>query len=306
MFSRAAKYALISAPLFLGACLDDSGDPSASVPPGEVLARLDYSVSGDRLITRDTTKAFAYCVNDSLTADPSRERYDTVRFSILGDTLTLRPPADTLDSDLVIQEYLLMIRQAGGEGIEGIWKTGPMRYSYVSGPLTPSRKAELDSKYAWDTEDTRYFYAYNVFKAGTITQYGDYDFGEKFIRDWNRGRPILTIAESSSFAIDPRRVDKHTVDLKGRKTGETVRITFMNTFDRLYESDDPSHPAHLYHINPTTCPNDFQPSWYTAFLQANRKADAAAKRGPSGPNKPARPLEKPSEGRFRGSFPGSL
>jgi hypothetical protein len=279
MLSRAFRSAFLSVPLFLGACLDDSGGPSASVPPGEVFARLGYSVSGDMLIIHDTWQAFAYCVYDTLKADTSRDRYDTVRFSILGDTLTLLPPADTLDSDLVIQENFLLIRQADGKGIEGTWKPGPMRYSHVSGLLTPSRKAELDSQYAWDTEDARYFYAYDVFKAGTLTQYGNYDFGEKFIRDWNRGRAILTIVDSSSFAIDPRKVDKHTVELKGRKTGETVRMTFRDNFDRLFESDDPSHPAYLYHLKPTTCPNDIEPSWYTAFLYANRKTDAVAKSG---------------------------
>ncbi len=271
MLSRALRSAFLTIPFFLGACLDDSSRDPAFVPPGEALSKWAYSVSGDSLIIQGSKRSFSYCLLDSLVSDSSSGNADTVRFSIVGDTLNLFPLPDTLDDGTVIQETFQMLRHAPGAGIEGVWKTGPIRYRHLSGQLDAARKAELDSQYAWNTEDAEYLYSFNEFKTGTLYQYAVFDWGEKFMRDWKRDRWTLLPGDSSHFALDAKRVDKHAVELKGRISGETVRLTFQDNFERGYTSDRPEHPESWFRLNPTTCPNDVYPPWLFEFLNANQK-----------------------------------
>jgi hypothetical protein len=278
--------------MVLSACLDDSGTRPDSVPLGALQSSLNYSVSGDQLIYHTPAWEDRYCILDSLAVDKSSARDDTIRFSIVGDTLILTPKPESLDSGLVIQETFLLIRQAEGLGLEGVWKTGPMRYSHLSGVLTPAWKALLDTQYARNTEDAQYFYAYHEFKRGTLTHYSDYDWAEKFIRDWKRGWWDISHGDTSfdPYAVEMRRLDKQNVEIKGGKTGEKVRITFLDNGDRHYESDVAEHPAAWFRSKPTTCPNEYQPSWYTLFLQANRKDGEAAKRAANAASLPGKPF----------------
>lgn len=277
MLPRAVGSVFLTIPLFLGACLDDSGGDTAFVPPGDPQTKFAYSVSGETLIIQGSKRSISYCLLDSLVTDSSSGKPDTARFSIVGDTLNIIPDPDTLDGGIVIQETFQMLRHSAGRGIEGVWKTGPVRYRHLSGLLDPDRKAELDSEYAWNTEDAEYMYTYSEFKAGTLNQYAVYDWGEKFMRDWNRDRGTLLPVTRSRIAVEAKRVDKHVVELNGKISGETVRVTFLDDFDRGYTSNLPEHPGTWFRMNPTSCPNDVYPPWFPEFLVANQKEVPMAK-----------------------------
>ena len=67
-------------------------------------------------------------------------------------------------------------------------------------------------------------------------------------------------------------MDRKTVQLKGLKTGEIVTLKLNDKGDRSYSSSNPNHPAFEYQEEPTSCPQEDQPAWYTSeFLNPNTK-----------------------------------
>jgi hypothetical protein len=254
----------------LTACLDDSGSPDR--PAGDPLEQLAYTVSGDRLIVQHSGDAVLQCWGDSAHTEKPEAKFDTVRFSLSGNTLVFFPAPDTFSS-AVVQYKDTLIRQGQGEGLEGgWWEIAGHGYEAVSGELPGAQKDELDSEMAWSRARAPLSQAYTEFKNGIVTVFGDAATADLFILDWNQGEYPRATPDSSLYAMDLKRVEKHIVELKGEKTGETVRITLQNNGDRHYESSNAAHAPYWYRAKPTSCPNEYKPAWYQAFLEANRKA----------------------------------
>lgn len=91
--------------------------------------------------------------------------------------------------------------------------------------------------------------------------------------------------DSARYDIALRIVDDNTVELTGKLSGETVRITFSpgennlgESGKRVYSSSDPAHAPFTHDDPPHACPDPFEPAWYWDFLGANaRKLPGAPK-----------------------------
>lgn len=263
----AAPYALLFTAAMLSGCLFDNppGTPGA---PGAVVNTSAYSVKGNTLILPPTARTSAYCEMDDLITHVDTTEADTVEFKIAGSTLTVTWDKDTTETGAVVVQSLVLTRQGSGSGLNGLWLSVRQEYTVVSGTLSESEKAEYDDNVESDSIRRLETKSWLGFNNGQITSYERRDHAALFIRDWQNVESG-SLPNSTTYAIDVKAIHPSTVELKGRENGEIVRITWSGRSDRTYTSSLPGHAVHRYFRTPTSCPNEFEPEWYGAFLQAN-------------------------------------
>jgi len=111
-----------------------------------------------------------------------------------------------------------------------------------------------------------------VFADGILTTYSDRKTAANFLAAWNgHYTESPTEADSAVYAVTVRVLDPHTLELKGRITGETVRITIENDGVRTYSSTLPGHGFYRHDEPAQTCPNESVPNWYYEFIAGNKK-----------------------------------
>jgi hypothetical protein len=77
-------------------------------------------------------------------------------------------------------------------------------------------------------------------------------------------------SSSDLYDVQVRIVDQRKVKLQGRKTCETVAISYESPRDhRIYSSDNPGRLS--YRSSDFPCPYDREIYWYGQFLEMNRK-----------------------------------
>jgi hypothetical protein len=294
---------------FTGCLLGNSGDGAVSM--GGEAAVIPYVLAGNKIISGGQPDTDFYCEGDVPHTEVYPGHPDTVEFQVSATTMTIYNSIDTSRLGVVVQRIATLLRVGPGSGVEGTWKEGDQSYRVLSGTLSAEEKAEYDS----DLVRSKKYMAYTeysvVIGAGRITTYVDARTADRFIADWNgtlSDHP--EDADSLRYDMTAKAVDKYTVELKGRKTGETVRVTRSPLGDMTYTSDNPAHAAYHYIHNARTCPNDPQPQWYSEFQSNNSKEPGILQK--SGQIHPKADFSRPLQGLprpFRGfplKSPGSF
>jgi hypothetical protein len=264
---------IVLAAMALSGCVTGGDGGKLPQPPtGEPVSITPYVVQGDRLLIpvyADTTYG---CHGDTLVSLIDTVPADTVPFQIRGDTLTLITSVDTPPEGAVVENLLLLVRSGGQNGLEGTWRYGDQDFRVASGTLTAWQKDELDERIA----GLRYSYTFNeyayVFESGAIRAYKDEKTAERAMARWY-GTDLNLKAEADSliYDMDARMVDKYTVEYRGRRTSETIRVTKMPNGDLDFVSLDPAHAAAHIPKKPAACPGAPIPAWYFDFQAENRK-----------------------------------
>lgn len=249
-----------------------NGNPTSSFPDkGIATDTFTYIRTGDSLMI--TGKAKGFCWGNDLISKPDGIYRGAVLYILDHDTLMLKTGRTSMGSadgvDTVIWEtYTVHIRQGFGTGLKGLWRITGERAELVKGNPTPDQQQRLDMYLGYDAEEMAAFPGFVEFEDARLIYHTDADLAGKFLYDWNHAHPGVSI-DSSSYAIEIRAIGKSAVELKGKKTDETVQITLSADNSRRYTSDSPSHLPYTYEGVPTACPNHFAPQWYDQFLWDN-------------------------------------
>jgi hypothetical protein len=267
-FRSALAAGLFLAAAALTGCLfgNSSDDPGA---PGEQTASTAYTARGNWIITPAHSDTETYCEDDSLVIDIQEQNLDSVEFEVTATSLKIFPDADTLfESGALVQYIAVFTRVGSGAGLGGLWENTGEEYRVVSGTPSEAEKAEQENDRKRNLLFRAYFHSWARFADGKIVSYADRESARQFVSSWNDEFINDFESDSARFAVTVKAVDKHTVELKGRKTGETVRLT-QTMEATTFSSDNPGHALHRYLENPKSCPNEYSPEWYSDFLQAN-------------------------------------
>lgn len=239
------------------------------------------------IITSETTDTSYWCSGSQVELDRNTDGPDTITFDISGKILTLHVGMDTLRSGAVLEMLTVAQRISGsGSQLEGSWTFSELTYRVVSGIMTAEEIAEHEKDMAMSKAFQAYMTNTVEFSRGMITTHIDGNTAAQFTAEWNGTFTHNNYYEpdSADYSVVLKTIDQYTVELKCVKSGETVRLKITPKGDRTYTSDKPEHAQHVFLTDAKTCPNLFQPEWYSEFLRDNAKStilDGAGKRGGS-------------------------
>jgi hypothetical protein len=257
------------------------GGPATMTMPGTFRATAD-SIYVSITTPSDTS---SYCMQDSLVT-----RIDTggvqdesgIPYSLSGNSLTLYSSpvfGDSTGYDVI--DTMILIRMGSGAGLQGVWNLSSYGYKVLSGILPDSVRHEMDSTIADMNQKIRsgemsaqLTFSGNQFTEVFSSQYS-YDWAGTYIHYWTSCNGSTYNPDTCTYAVSAVKVNSTTVQLQGKKTNETVTITWNTANDQVYTSSDTSHHAFTYYTNPTTCPNPAAPDWFSSFLVANIKSSTA-------------------------------
>ncbi len=259
---------------FMG-CLSSSNSDEPVIP-GTEMEQVQYSLQGDFFIYPPQPRTHFECGPNSeiiKTVDTTIE--EKFKFEIHGDSLHFLEwdHRDRSNSGAVIQWFDKYYRIGAGVGIEGVWKNTGKDFRIDSGSIS----IEKEAYYRRSTSDSslkknRFFDLYQKFSGGIETVYLDRYSAEEFIANWN-GTYLINgeIADSANYRIQVTKIDAHTVELQGQINMEKVTIKETDDGSRFFESTNPSHAKFKSERNPLSCPDKYEPDWYSEFLTANPK-----------------------------------
>lgn len=269
----ASALACALASALLSACFTGNDSTERTVMTGDA---VPYHVEGNKIIQGPSVVTIQYCVGSRMEKFTDTGDGDTTEFEVSGNTLTLRE-YETLESGAVVREDIILTRQGRGSGIEGSWRYSDAAWSVASGTPTAEERADLDGEVAMGREIFADMDVILTFQGGKMSFAYSYVLSEVFVKQWNRNLGGFP-ADSALYDIDVRALDGKTVELKGRKSGEVVRVVFSGEGDRTYTSSNANNPPHTYYVQAKTCPNELEPDWFEAFKGANSKNPVMEKR----------------------------
>jgi hypothetical protein len=277
-----AAFLIVSAlaTLSLTACFTDSAsgpDADTAQDAGVLIRSFAYHVEGNRIITDAYAKPEPYCDGDELILDTSTpDRPDTVEFSISGSTLYHFYPSFTSDSGgATLRQRLRFTRTSSGSGLVGSWVYADADYQILSGALSSGEKADLEDLMKRIRPTPALKKTTLVFTRDSVSRYEDSRTADLFINGWNTGYGEDTdLPDSALYEISVKALDGKTVELKGKKTGETVRIAIRENGDRVYTSSVAGHEEFRYLETPVACPQVYYPNWFLEFEQTNARVPA--------------------------------
>lgn len=261
------------AALAFSGCLLGNSDGGGTASLGFTSKSRTYIISENRIIFQPEVKTRSYCPPDgALETVIDTLRSDSSEFGIEGDLLRVVVDTDSTESGAVVKEMFVFGRTGMGTGIEGTWNFRIPEYEVVSGLLTAKEKAKRDSGVLIFQYGMKFTTSSITLSKGTITTFEDTRTADLFMESWNGTYPFV-VREPDSLGLDifAKIIDPYTVELKGRKTGEIVRILMAPNRDRTYTSDKPGIAEYRHLRNPKSCPNDFEPQWFLDFEVANAK-----------------------------------
>jgi hypothetical protein len=265
-------------------------EPVPSTPQPDVITiHSTYTVNGDKITeqVQDSLYQFKVCADsalDSIVDTVILPVLRTLVFRVTGDTLLIQNSVDSadkrwLDSNAVVHKYEQFIRIGAGTGLEGSWRYDGLTYRITAGQMTDSEKAELDTS-AMASKFWMYFSNDVVVTitqttiARIITSY----WSELFLFKWNNAPSAYYYADSEVYAVDISQEGISQVRLAGRVSTEVVTITYDSAANWNYLSTNTLHAPYTYFATPDTCPNEFRPSWWDEFMNANAKSLGTPKR----------------------------
>jgi hypothetical protein len=268
------KYALYPAGFLLAVaaltgCLFGNSS-EGTVNPGEVIRTIPYRVEGNALVLGPYYADVPWCSGEILHKESPLIGENVLTLKLEASTFTIFIDTATLESGATLERVSRYSRVGSGTGLEGLWSFTKREQRLVSGILTQEEKDGLENDERLDDRDAAYTHFWLRFTGGKLLTYQKREYAKRFIADWNGEFAQMNDADSARYAITVKAVDQNTVELKGRKNGETVRIT--HSFEvTTYSSDTPGHALHRFFSKPETCPNEEIPLWYREFLDANAK-----------------------------------
>lgn len=253
-------------------CLFENPSSDNPAPNGEMVEAVPYSVIGNTIRTPAYDDTLTSCSGNGLTMSVVHHPADYLFFEVKDATLKTYRFPDSLESGAVAKFSSVYSRIGFGHGIEGKWSATGREYSVVAGVLSVREREELESLIGSYREYLARADFSLEFSRDSVKVLVDEDHSADFIDRWNgKSSTFPQDADSARFDIDLKRMYRNTVELKGRKTGETVRLVQNMAGDVWYSSDVEGHPDLIYRGRPKSCPNTEFPAWYLEFLQANRK-----------------------------------
>lgn len=261
---------ILCAASFTGCLTGNSANGASGTVLGDEVHSEEYTVSGNRIITPVSSDTVRYCSGDSMRTEIYPDGPDSLEYSISDRVLSISNPPNTLQSGAVMQWAFLYTRSGYGSGLEGSWTFSGLDYRIISGAMTAAEKTENDHQRDYKGPLFELIRTTLVFGDGLWRTFQDRSDARIMIVTWN-GALFADPAEADSakYDIALREVDAKTVELQGRKSGETVRLE-RTSEGTVYTSDRAGHAPFTYYTDPKTCPND-GPEWYDAFKSANLK-----------------------------------
>lgn len=269
LLTLSAFFALLAA----GCVSSSDTDPADSTSgiPEKHFKSGTYAVAGDSLVFHQVEQLSTACFGDSLRTETHDAGVFSEAFELEGNQLRIVDMPGTQPSGAVTRWMETYTRIGNGSGIDGVWQWSDIQLHVVSGSPTDSELA--DEKQFLDED--RAMHADAIIRI-TLDK-GHFEINswvrlaERYARDWKNGEAYDLDVPPTDFSIEVKALDASTLELKGLRTGETVRRTLSFEGDDTYTSDNPAHAAHVYHHAPAACPNPSQPLWYGDFLEANKK-----------------------------------
>lgn len=234
-----------------------------------------YTLSGDRMImvTPGDTSSFCAGAERRIAALPAE--IDTLEFALAGDRLTVlnSPEADgpaEAGPRPLVRVAWEADRVGRGSGLEGHWRIRRFHHQIVSGVLGDSlARAWKDRMEAWKLGNSLGVSEIE-FKEGRAYARKDIRWADLFLAEWNGDLDPAAAADSALLDVVAKVLDKYTVELTGRKTGETVRIAFDRHGIKTFSSSVPGRPVQTEQREPASCPEG-EESWFQAFLAGNAR-----------------------------------
>jgi len=250
----------------------DGGD--ANPPAGA----SSYTVVGNKIVTPAHEVTTNTCNGSESQTQVTKVPSDSAVFEVSADSLKIASGTDTAASGAIVHFTSIFARVGSGSGLEGQWRLIEQAYQVISGTLTTVEKTNYES----NNSNSRYLLSTFVnstleIGSGKITSSIEANTAGLFMESWNGSNPyVYHKADSTRFDMTAKAIDAHTLELKGRKTGETVTLVMTSSSsnfsgDVVYTSDKAGNATYHYNADAKTCPNPAQPDWYLAFQNANLK-----------------------------------
>jgi hypothetical protein len=267
---------------------------------------VNYTKQGNFIIVSHAYQIsrYSYCSGNSLSEyfDTIQPGYDTTEYANSGDSLWLiMPPETTYSSYTAYQTELVFLRNGTGTGLVGKWGVCGIDYRILSGSFSTTERQSLDSSNAtmvamYDSMGMEYVFTGAMVKLGYR---GGYNYATSFITSWNSPSWNGNPADSALYDISVAALSNTKVRLTGRKSGEIVTIVWTagSAPDQTYTSSNPAHAPNTYFQNPTACPDNPEPDWWSGFLSDNEKTGllkrlAKTASGPAAPGLTVMPAKK--------------
>lgn len=249
---------------------NDSGQAVAEDP----ISTEKYALRDGNIVLASYvyTRTFCGLTGELAHVETTRPEF-AIPFELSGNTMKWFTGPDYSDrSDLDIRLAKVLTRDGYGSGIEGHWRLSRYEFRVQSGTPTAEESAYFSDLLSKEDPYTRYNHLHWVITKSTIMDYIDAESALYFRALWNGAeKQTPDSADSAKYDISVSIADKHTVELRGARTGETVRIGIGNDGSRAYASDFAGHEDYRYGTIPETCPNLSAPEWYDQFLEGNEK-----------------------------------
>lgn len=240
----------------------------------------EYSVDQDRILMTTVGDTLSYCDGPDRKVLGHPTETDTLKFHIGGDRLKVFNAPETdgpaVGAGPVVQISWEAARVGrGGDVLEGHWRIGKFEYNLVSGVLTDSLLSGWERRMRAWRRGNALGISEIEFKEGRAYARSDIRWADLFVADWNGElEPEARAADKDAYDIEVKALDKHTVELRGRGTGETVRLTFTRKGDRTFSSDRGGRQAYQVTREPASCPENPESTWFEAFKAANLRRTA--------------------------------
>lgn len=246
----------------------------------------EYSVDQDRILMTTVGDTLSYCDGPERKVLGHPTETDTLRFHIGGDRLKVfnAPEVDgpAEGAGPVVQISWEASRVgggasgSGGNALEGHWRIGKFEYNLVSGVLTDSLLSGWERRMRAWRRGNALGISEIEFKEGRAYARSDIRWADLFVADWNGELdPDAGGADRGIYEIDAKALDRYTVELTGRVTGEVVRITFSKKGVRTFSSVRDGRQAYEVTGEPASCPENPDRTWFEAFKAENLRRAAA-------------------------------
>jgi hypothetical protein len=237
-----------------------------------VVSEGAYSLLGDTILMQMSRHFNRYCSGDTLHVDTFPEYEYKVPFEIHSDSMfQFNEPIDTLPSGTLRIAYDVLVREGDGQGLIGLWRWTGIKYRILAGEPSAEERISMDSAVAASGKLYAMAGVFTRFSKTRQIYFEKRDYGHARAASWSVTIEWSQIRQDSVYDMDVRAVDSSTFEMKGRRSGETVRETQFDNGDMEYVSDVPSHHRHRHRYQPQSCPNPDVPDWYMPFLQANHR-----------------------------------
>jgi hypothetical protein len=277
--SPACLAALCAAAILFG-CKASTHDPDPDPEPdprGEDAHVFgSYSVSADTLIIQTPKDTAWECEGDGEIMSVATPPPQPMRFALAGDRLRIYSSPDSIPGAdgaiAAVQFHILHARKGGGQGIMGRWRSMEKAYDLLSGALDAVSQAKVARILQAFAIGQSHFVDEIILSNGEAWLSRTGNHSGHFLAAWNGllAYNLDQVPDSAVYDVAVSAPHPDTVRLEGKRTGETVTITFtgpLRAFKR-FASDNPDNAAYSEDDATLTCP---QPRWYHEFLFQNQR-----------------------------------